>query len=95
MVNFLVQRAVLIGNNRLCLAIEKFDLVFDAVVHCFVKDFKNVVFLPYIGADIFKVLLDLEQLPKLQLLELFLLHGFFQFAQKLKQLSDKKVPHDI
>jgi hypothetical protein len=86
LIYLLVKDCVLTGEDGLRLFVEVFDLVFDSVVDALVEDSEYVELLPNIDLDVFEIFLCLEEVPVLEILEVFLLHQFLQSAQQLQQL---------
>lgn len=95
LVDLFVERRILIVDDFLGLLVEVFNLVFDTLLDVFVEDSEDIVLLPDIHSNLLVVALVLEEVPELQIFEIFLVHQFFQLAKKLKQLSDEEVTNDI
>lgn len=68
-------------DDFLGLWIQCFYLVSDPSVDVLVKNFEDVIFLPYVNLYIREVFLALELLPKLEVFDLLVLHEFFEFYQ--------------
>ena len=95
LVNLLVQRTVLVHYHPLSLLVQQLYLVPDLVMHTLVKHPKHVVLLPHIHMDVLEVLLCLEQLPKIQLLEILTLHYLLQLRQQQQQLPYQEITDNI
>ena len=79
LIDLFIERTVLIHDDALRLLVKVLDLVSDSVVNTLIENSEYIVFFPDVNVNIFEILFCLEKLPKVQFLELFLLHDFFQF----------------
>ena len=56
MVDFLIERALVVGHYCLDLGIKAFHFVFDFVVDALVEDTEDIELFPDVGTNVFEVL---------------------------------------
>ena len=95
LVYFFVWGTVLIHDYVLSFLVKKLNLIFDSVMNTFIENSENIIFFPDIDMNIFEIFFSLEKLPIIKFFKLFLLHDFFKFWEKMKQLSDQKVTNNV
>lgn len=82
-------------DHLLGLRVKCLYFVSNPGVHILIKHLEHIVFLPHVDLYIREVLFSLKLLPKLKVFDLFILHEFFEFDEKLEQFADEQVADHI